>query len=78
MDFRFPGLRRAWGARTATLCAPRKRSTLMTDAQILDDYTADLFDLDAQTVDGSLLAVDAVTDNGCGTQPNCVYPDPTN
>ena len=46
-----------------------------TDSTVLDDLTADLFDLDATTVDGNLLAVDADTDNGCGTQPACRYPD---
>jgi hypothetical protein len=42
----------------------------------LDPLTAALFDLDARTADGDLLAVDAITDNGCGTQPACRYPDP--
>ncbi|WP_322762616.1 hypothetical protein [Frankia sp. Cr2] len=48
------------------------------DSKILDDLTVDLFDLDARTVDGNLLAVDAITDNGCGTLPACHYPDPQN
>jgi hypothetical protein len=51
---------------------------MMNGSQVLDELTADLFDLDARAVDGNLLAVDAVTDNGCGTQPACQYPDPQN
>ncbi|MEU9885335.1 hypothetical protein [Sphaerisporangium sp. NPDC051011] len=45
-------------------------------SKIIDGLTMDLFDLDARAVDGNLLAVDAVTDNGCGTLPACSYPDP--
>jgi hypothetical protein len=47
-----------------------------SNSEVLDDLTADLFDLDARTVVGDVLAVDSVTDNGCGTQPACRYPDP--
>jgi len=50
----------------------------MNDGTVLDELTADLFDLDARTADGNVLAVDAITDNGCGTQPSCRYPDPQN
>lgn len=49
---------------------------MTTNSEVLDDLTADLFDLDTRTVDGGLLAVDAITDNGCGTLPACSYPDP--
>jgi hypothetical protein len=45
---------------------------------VFDELTADLFDLDARTADGDLLAVDAITDNGCATQPACRYPDQQN
>ncbi|MEU8269006.1 hypothetical protein AB0B89_17795 [Sphaerisporangium sp. NPDC049002] len=44
--------------------------------QTLDKLMTDLFDLDAKTHEGALLAVDAMTDNGCGTQPACSYPEP--
>nr|WP_191910012.1 hypothetical protein [Microbispora cellulosiformans] len=50
----------------------------MNNSAVLDATTADLFDLDATDVGGSLLVVDAITDNGCGTQPACRYPDPQN
>jgi hypothetical protein len=50
----------------------------MNDSQLIDELTTDLFDLDARAVDGNLLAIDAVTDNGCGTQPACQYPAPQN
>ena len=51
---------------------------MTTSSAALDDLTADLFDLDARTTAGDLLAVDAITDNGCGTLPACRYPDPQN
>lgn len=47
-------------------------------SQVLDELTTDLFDLDARTVEGDLLVVDAITDNGCATLPACLYPDPQN
>jgi hypothetical protein len=50
----------------------------MNDSTVLDELTADLFDLDARTADSNLLAVDAITDNGCGTLPACRYPDSQN
>ena len=49
---------------------------MKTSSEVLDDLTADLFDLDARTVVDDLLAVDAITDNGCGTLPACEYPNP--
>jgi hypothetical protein len=58
--------------------APENGYFMPTDSTVLDHLTADLFDLDATTVDGNLLAVDADTDNGCGTQPACRYPDTQN
>lgn len=48
---------------------------MSTSSETLDDLTADLFDLDARTVADDLLAVDSITDNGCGTQPACRYPN---
>lgn len=55
--------------------AARNGVDLMQDnGAVLDTLTEDLFDLDARTADGDLLAVDAITDNGCGTQPSCRYP----
>jgi hypothetical protein len=50
----------------------------MNTSNEVDDFTAGLFDLDARTVAGDLLAVDSITDNGCGTLPACRYPDPQN
>lgn len=49
---------------------------MQDNSTVLDTLTAPLFDLDTRTADGDLLAVDATTDNGCGTQPACRYPDP--
>jgi len=51
---------------------------MTTSSAALDELTADLFDLDARTAVGDILAVDAITDNGCGTQPACRYPYPQN
>lgn len=50
--------------------------TMQPTFTVLDELTADLFDLDARTVAGDLLVVDSITDNGCGTLPACNYPDP--
>jgi hypothetical protein len=44
------------------------------DLTALDGLTSDLFDLDSRRLDGDLLVVDSLTDNGCGTQPSCQYP----
>lgn len=49
-----------------------------TSSEVLDDLTTRLFDLDPRTTADDLLAVDSTTDNGCGTQPACRYPDPQN
>jgi hypothetical protein len=46
----------------------------MNDDQLLDDLTSELFDVGLIQGPAEGVTLDRTTDNGCGTQPACNYP----
>lgn len=46
----------------------------MNEAQELENLTADLFDVGRTEAPVAGITLDRTTDNGCGTQPACNYP----
>jgi hypothetical protein len=47
---------------------------MMNDTQVIDDLAAELFDVGLTQRPAEGIALDRTTDNGCGTQPACNYP----